>query len=269
MARRTVGVSADDDGQLTAIITSIAFSAGLAGLSISAVTAKNSIEGSVTAAIDGSTVTSNNGGVSVTADSAPTLTTEMRSIAAAAAIGASVSVAIAEEAVTRSVTARVDGSTISSTGGGLSVSGTSTIDAAPFAEVISAAAVSVAVASSKTAIGGTTSAFVAGSTVTGSGVSITAGDIIDAKPTITSAGTGVISVNATNVIAGVTRVTDAYLGAGTTNVGTSTITVIGWSDVEALIDAARARTGCADRERRRSPKSDVAGATKARIAAAP
>ena len=238
VAATSITVAADDDGTMFAVMESTAVVGGLGGASVGVVKSENSIVGSVTATVSGgSSLTAANGGIRVAADSVPTMDTQMVSVAATIAIGAGVSVATAKEAVTRSVEAGVDGGSLTATGHAVEVEATSTIDAAPRAIVVAGAVLAIAVASSVTDIGGSTSAYLRnGVTVEAAGVDVTAADVIDVSPTITSVGAGGLAVTTVNVEAGVSRTTAAYLGSGTIDAGNAPIDVVAWSDIDDEID---------------------------------
>ena len=250
-ASAAVKVEARDESTITATVLAVSVSAAVApgavAVAVGVSTADNQIGGSVSAYVSSSTVNAQSGSVTITAESLATINTTNTAISLAISlISAAGTSAVTTEDISPNVNAYVDGGAITASGAGsiLDVDAKFTGTTDPATTGAAGATLAFSAVTVNALIGGTTSAYIQGSaTITASGVDVDAADLATSTPTGLNISAGGLAGVDTELHGVITRTTQAYIGAGTVNVGSTAITMDATSTSTATVDGANYAIG--------------------------
>ena len=226
-ASGAVSVSAGDTATLDAEVDTASIAVGLTGLAVGDSQASNTISDNVSAFVDGASITASSGNISVTATSTPTITTSTTVLSVSASIGGAGAGADSTTTINGTTEASLNGGAFTAKGNSVEVSATSSASVDPTTQGASGGLVSVAVMMSDAEIHGTTEAFVGGSsTVTASGLSVTATDTSHGTPDTSVTGVGGLTGAGAESKTVISRAVSAFIAdAANVSVGSGAVSI--------------------------------------------
>jgi hypothetical protein len=249
-----VKVEAKDESTIDATIVAVSVAAGSNAIAVGISRAENTIGGSITASVSGSSVTALGGAldgdIDILASANQTVTTFSVLLSAAfGAIAAAGAGAETDEKIQPNVTASVTGGTLTATGNNVNVHAKFTGFSDPKTAAVSGSVGfggALSVVKADALISGTTSAFAAGGTINAAKLSVDAHDISTSTAFALSVGlsTGV-ALAATKATSKINRTTEAYLAAGTINTSGGPVDVHATSSSKSDLDGASIAAGFA------------------------
>ena len=211
-AADAVNVTATDTPTITATTVAASLSAGLIGVAVGALTANSTVDDNVSAYIDPSQVTANNGNIAVTATSYPNITTTSAIAAVSVSLGLAGAGGNSQVTIEGCTQAYVTASTLSAPGNSVLVEATTTSTANPTETGTSVGAISVTAITSEANIEGTTQAYAGGgTTINATSLNIQAMDTGSSDSDAVVTGVGFASGAGVSSTSTVSRTVQAYI----------------------------------------------------------
>ena len=209
-----VTLSASDAAVIQAYSLSLAVSGGGVGVAVGLGEGNNAINDNVSAYVSNSSITAA-GAISVTAASAPTITTTSHVAAISAILGAAAAVFDASTTIGGTTSAYLQNAALTAPGQAIQVTARSMENLNPTVTGGAGALVGVAVLTSTATVRGSTQASLEGQTTVSAGsLTVTANDAGTAAPVTNVGGVGGISVNDASAATTLGRQTEATIPAG-------------------------------------------------------
>ena len=210
-----LNVLSSDTASISAIILSVAISAGMIGISVGVLVADNKISDTISAYIKGSTVTAQGADIIVSATSTPSITTASVAAAFSLALGGAAAGASSVLTIETITEAYIDGSTLHAVGHVVQVHSTSTSVAKPTVASAAVGALAIATLSSESYVNGTTRAYTGGvSTIDATTLDIHATDTNTSTSKSILVGGGAITGTGATSKSVISRDTKAYIADG-------------------------------------------------------
>jgi hypothetical protein len=262
-----VTVSATDTGVISADTFSLAVAVGVFGVGVGIGSGENTILDNVSAYVHKSTIAAPAGNISVTATSAPSITTTSTTVAVSVALGAAVAVFDATTTVGGSTEAYLQDAVLTATGHAVVVTSTSTETLNPLVRGGAGGIVAVGVMLSKATVGGATLARLDGQTrVTANSLTVTASDTSTAAPVTNVGSVGVVAVSHAKTDAVLQRTTEASIPANARITLSSGSLIVQAQSASTAYTSSRSDGGGVIAVSNLDINSTVAGVTRATVA---